>query len=882
MSSDRFFLSDEVLIGAIGRPNTPTLEGIEQFIPEVSDAASPEQELARLKKLSYLLKRYDQVNKEGGINKWFVPNTPFGIEHCPKHAAFFKAGATYNERVFMAGNRCHIAGTRVWMADGSEKNIEDCAIGDEVLAYDLASRSLVPTRVVDTFAGIADNLRTYYSPTSKREIGCTLDHPFLTISARGKLAQRTAEKMKYWHKVVIPSKWNIEGTHPGFSENVSKLLGLLVGDGYLAAKDDQFKLTNCNEEVLAFAEAVATEELDSSPRRVQQRGYTDLFFPKTSGTKGTTKLGKLLKETGLYGTRSGNKFVPACILLAPEGHVRAFIQGLLAADGHYKSGVISLYTTSKLLASTYEKACLRLGVYSTWHTKVHKNTNHADCFTVNICGDSNLRKIGSSIYKTPIFRGAERQKENMRAVSLRKGDLLPKQEIYCITVEHPDHLFVANGYVNSNTGKSISGAFEASCHATGIYPAWWVGRRFDKPTYGWAVGSTARSTRDTAQKELLGPIGAWGTGMIPKESIGKFWALAGVPQGVDLIKVKHQPTDGWSMISFKNYEQPVEAFYGTSLDWIWADEESPQDRYNEMLLRTMTTDGIVFNTFTPLKGLTPMVVRFSEKADYLAGAEKLIGIPDKDDHEEKDARLENVTTAKAIIQAGWDDAPWLTEKSKEQMEADTEPHLRAARRSGRPSMGSGNVFPISLEEIMIEPFKIPGYYKRLYALDVGWNRTAVLWAALDPQTSILYLYDEHYVGEQQPPLHAAAIRSRGEWIPGVIDPASRGRGQADGRQLMKDYKDLGLRLSPAINARDSGISELWQRMSTGNLKIFNSLTSLAKEFVLYRRKLNGKIVDENDHLMDCMRYIQNNLSRARSLDQLSSSARYDGVIRYNI
>lgn len=430
-------------------------------------------------------------------------------------------------------------------------------------------------------------------------------------------------------------------------------------------------------------------------------------------------------------------------------------------------------------------------------------------------------------------------------------------------------------------GKSIAGAFEVSCHATGVYPDWWIGRTFNKPTNGWAIGSTARATRDTAQKELIGQVGAWGTGMIPKDKFGKFWALSGVPQGIDIIQVKHI-SGGWSTIGFKNYEQPLSAFYGTALDWVWLDEECPIEVYNECLIRTMTTNGLMLNTFTPLKGLTPHVVRFAEKADYLAGAEKLIGLPSITLENGEDARLQDVNNYKAIIQAGWDDAPWLSEDSKNQMEADTEPHLRAARRSGKPSMGSGNVFPIAIESLMVEPFKIPPYFKRMYALDVGWNRTACLWAAIDPQSDTVYIIDEHYAGEQQPPIHAAAIRGRGNWIQGVIDPASRGRSQRDGAQLMQDYKDLGLRLVPAVNNVDAGISNLWQRMTTGNIKFFNSLPHLAKEFVLYRRNLNGKIVKENDHLMDCLRYIQNNLSRAKSLDQLQNTATYTGAANYRI
>ena len=404
---------------------------------------------------------------------------------------------------------------------------------------------------------------------------------------------------------------------------------------------------------------------------------------------------------------------------------------------------------------------------------------------------------------------------------------------------------------------------------------------FDKPTHGWAVGSTARATRDTAQKELLGPIGAWGTGMIPKESLGKFWALAGVPQGVDIIQVKHV-SGGWSTIGFKNYEQPLSAFYGTALDWVWLDEECPIEHYNECLIRTMTTNGLVYNTFTPLKGLTPMVVRYSEKADYLAGAEKLIGVQAPTDEDGEDARLADIKSHKAIIQAGWDDAPWLSEESKLKMEADTEPHLRAARRSGKPSMGSGNVYPVSIESILCEPFKIPDYYKKMYALDVGWNVTACVWAAIDPQTDVLYIYDEYYGKEAPPSTHAAAIRARGPWIQGVIDPASNGRSQHDGAQLSKTYKELGLNLLPADNQVDAGIQELWQRMTTGNFKVFNTLHNWAKEFVLYRRDLRGRIIKENDHLLDATRYIQNNLRRAKSIDQMRSSQIVDTGRRYRI
>lgn len=459
-------------------------------------------------------------------------------------------------------------------------------------------------------------------------------------------------------------------------------------------------------------------------------------------------------------------------------------------------------------------------------------------------------------------------------------DNLPKHKAYFDAgAKYNQRTFMAG----NRCGKSLSGAYESACHATGVYPDWWTGRRFEKPTKGWAVGSTARATRDTAQKELIGPIGAWGTGMIPQDSIGKYWALSGVPQGIDVIQVKHI-SGGWSTIGFKNYEQPIPAFYGVDLDWAWLDEECPQDVYNEILLRTMTTNGTVYNTFTPLKGLTPQVVRFLEKADYLAGAKRILSIEamEKPEVEEEDARLADIVSFKAVIQAGWDDAPWLTEDAKAAMLDDTLPHLREARRLGTPAMGSGNVYPIALESLLVKPFQFPDYFKRMYALDVGWNRTAALWVAVDPQSDTWYVYDEHYLGESPPPIHAAAIRQRGGWIPGVIDPAARGRVQKDGTQLIKDYKDLGLNVVPAVNAVDSGIQALWQRMASGGLKVFNTMPNFAKEFVLYRRDEKGKIIKEHDHLMDCLRYLANNINRAKSLEQLRNRPVYGGPTRYNI
>lgn len=458
---------------------------------------------------------------------------------------------------------------------------------------------------------------------------------------------------------------------------------------------------------------------------------------------------------------------------------------------------------------------------------------------------------------------------------------LPKHEaFFAAGATYPERLFMAGNRV----GKSIAGCYELSCHLTGEYPIWWTGHRFDGPIYAWAIGKDARTTRDVAQRELLGPIGEWGTGMIPAHRLGKFFGLQGTPQAIDIIKIRHK-SGGWSELGFKNYQQDIETFMGTSRHVVWADEECPMEIYNECNIRCATVDGIMLVTFTPLEGLTPMVVNFCKRADFLVGAKPIVAM-DVDEESDEWAEAEHSVgrnTSKAVIQAGWDDAPWLSEAMMERLLEDTPDYLKDARKYGTPAMGSGNVYPYPLEKILIDPIKIPENWPRMYALDVGWNRTAAIWGALDPVTDTLYLYDEHYLGKEVPAVHAYAILSRGKWIPGVIDPASRGMSPTDGQKLMRMYKELGLTLWPAKNEVESGVNGLSQRFAAGKAKVFKSLVNFQKEYLLYRRDKNGKIIKENDHLLDCARYIQNNTNRMSSAsEQTTMKGMNYATTRYRI
>ena len=217
--------------------------------------------------------------------------------------------------------------------------------------------------------------------------------------------------------------------------------------------------------------------------------------------------------------------------------------------------------------------------------------------------------------------------------------------------------------------------------------------------------------------------------------------------------------------------------------------------------------------------------------------------------------MPEISESKYLVKAGWEDIPHLDAKTKSELLAATPPHLRGARTKGDPSLGAGAIYPVDLDEVLVDPFQIPAFWPRCYALDVGWNRTAALWAALDRETDCWYFYTEHYRGQAEPSIHATAIRARGEWIPGLIDPAARGRSQEDGTQLIQTYRDLGLTLTESANALEAGIYDVWLRLSTGRIKAFRTLMNWQAEYRLYRRDEKGKIITAFDHLMDCMRYL---------------------------
>lgn len=417
--------------------------------------------------------------------------------------------------------------------------------------------------------------------------------------------------------------------------------------------------------------------------------------------------------------------------------------------------------------------------------------------------------------------------------SLSRHNYPKHMRVFSAGVTYRERGMVAANRVGKSEGV---GAYETALHLTGQYPEWWTGRKYTRAINSWACGDTNQTVRDIAQFKLLGKPGEEGSGMIPRDCILDIKKKHGTPDAVETVIVKHV-SGGSSRLVFKAYEQGRKSFQGVEQDFIWVDEEPPMGVYGEIYMRTTDVGagpGMILLTFTPLLGVSDVVLRFMPDGKVPAEADMI---------------------SRFVVNATWDDAPHLSDEEKQELWENCEPHLREARAKGVPSLGSGAIYPIHEGDVVVDDFEIPDFWPRAYALDVGWNCTAALWGALDIESDVVYLYSAHKQGKQVPAVHSSAIKSRGDWIPGVADPGALGKSQVDGKQLLYEYINDGLDLVPADNAVEAGLHVVWSRLSTGRLRVFKSLTQWFNEFRLYRRDENGQIVKKNDHLMDCTRYL---------------------------
>jgi phage terminase large subunit-like protein len=394
-----------------------------------------------------------------------------------------------------------------------------------------------------------------------------------------------------------------------------------------------------------------------------------------------------------------------------------------------------------------------------------------------------------------------------------------------------ERLFMAGNQL----GKTVAGAAETAMHLTGEYPEGWQGVRFVHPITAIAGSESAELTRDGAQRLLMGPPdreAEWGTGYIPQRSLAERTRRSGVPNALDTVTVRHC-SGGFSTLHFKSYDQGRSKWQANTVHFVWFDEEPPEDVYMEGITRTNATKGGVIVTFTPLLGMSAVVARYRMEES-----------PDR-------------TTVTMAIE----DAEHYSPEERRRIIASYPPHEREARTRGVPTLGSGLIFPVMEEELVVEPFAVPSIWPQIVGVDFGYDHPfGAARLAWDRDNDVVHVVATYRSRQTTPIFHAAAIRPWGDWIPVAWPHDGLQHDKGSGDQLAKLYRAQQLNMLPEHatfedggNGVEAGIAEMLDRMLTGRWKVFSTCADWLEERRLYHRK-DGKIVKERDDVLSASRY----------------------------
>lgn len=406
-----------------------------------------------------------------------------------------------------------------------------------------------------------------------------------------------------------------------------------------------------------------------------------------------------------------------------------------------------------------------------------------------------------------------------------------QSEFHTAGAKYRERLFMAGNQL----GKTMAGAAETAMHLTGEYPENWQGLRLPNPIIAIAGSESGELTRDGVQRLLVGPPDReeeWGTGFIPQRAISDRTRRTGVSDALDTVTVKHV-SGGYSTVYFKSYDQGRSKWQANTVHFVWFDEEPPEDVYMEGITRTNATKGSVIMTFTPLMGMSAVVERFQMQ--------------------ESDDR----TTVTMTI----DDAEHYSPEERARIIASYPAHEREARTKGIPSLGSGLIFPVLEEEIVIDPISIPPIWPQIIGVDFGYDHPfGASRLAWDRDNDVVYVTANYRSRQTTPIFHAAAIKPWGSWIPVAWPHDGLQHDKGSGDQLAKLYGDQGLNMmveratfEDGANGVEAGIAEMLDRMLTGRWKVFNTCSEWLQERRLYHRK-DGKIVKERDDVLSASRY----------------------------
>jgi len=273
---------------------------------------------------------------------------------------------------------CQPVGSKVLMATGEYKNIEDIVLGDEVVSLQY-NGNVTFERVVDLVSWYCEDMYSIFSKRNNELLySCSYNHliPFQLDFQTNETGKTHKTRERYFTQLNVlgvpkeiinlqetqkTCRWSVkQGAYIPFFKDRKDckinpyFLGVFLGDGcftktMLSITTETKMIVGCLNDEKVMRVATKPNNKASS------------YFYSTKGIYASQ-----LKDLGLFGKKSGDKFIPKSALFSSAKYRSQLLSGLIDTDGFIsKRNQIIITTKSFQLAKDIQLLVHSLGGNST-------------------------------------------------------------------------------------------------------------------------------------------------------------------------------------------------------------------------------------------------------------------------------------------------------------------------------------------------------------------------------------------------------------------------------------------------------------------------------------------------------------------------------------
>ena len=319
--------------------------------------------------------------------------------------------------------------------------MRDIKVGSKVIGEDgkpYSVTAIYPQGVIDIYE------LTFSDGTTSR---CSKEHlwKFKTqddrsrnkewrVETLGQLMKRPLKRGKSYN-LCIPVNKPVEFESSDLPLN-AYVLGCLLGDGGFTT--DRITFTNPEKDILEHLNQL----LKDWGEFTYHKGTNCQYAFKSVDPK-VNKLFRVIKNLGLQGLKSNDKYIPKNYLLGSIKDRQLLLQGLFDTDGCvHKDGTYSISTSSEQLKDDIMFLCRSLGYRCTFSCYTREGVE----YTIRIATDDMIFSSDKhkQRYENRVVPKKQHYYDILKIVDIKK---VGQEECQCISVDSKDHTYITDDFI---------------------------------------------------------------------------------------------------------------------------------------------------------------------------------------------------------------------------------------------------------------------------------------------------------------------------------------------------------------------------------------------------------------------------------------------------